>query len=36
VDRIFDDVLMIKKKQIAFGAVKDVFTQAAITLSYGA
>lgn len=36
VDRIFDDVLMIKKKQIAFGAVKDVFTQAAIALSYGA
>lgn len=36
VDRIFDDVLMIKKHQVAFGAVKEVFTQAAIAISYGA
>ena len=34
VDRIFDDVLLIKRQQLAFGRVKDVFTTAAITSAY--
>ena len=35
VDRIFDDVLLIKREQIAFGPVKEVFTPEIIASAYG-
>lgn len=35
VDRIFDDVLLIKRRQLAFGPVAEVFTPDAITGAYG-
>ena len=35
VDRIFDDVLLIKRRQLAFGPVREVFTPEAITGAYG-
>lgn len=35
VDRIFDDVLLIKRRQLAFGPVAEVFTPEAITGAYG-
>jgi ABC-type Mn2+/Zn2+ transport system ATPase subunit len=36
VERIFDDVLLVKREQIAFGAVKEVFTPQLIASVYGA
>jgi ABC-type Mn2+/Zn2+ transport system ATPase subunit len=35
VGEIFDEVLLIKRRVIAFGAVGEVFTQAAIDSAYG-
>ncbi len=35
VDRIFDDVLLIKRRQFAFGPVREAFTQANLAEAYG-
>jgi ABC-type Mn2+/Zn2+ transport system ATPase subunit len=34
VSAIFDDVLLLKRQQVAFGPVKDVFTEESITSAY--
>lgn len=35
VDRIFDDVLLLKRSQTAFGPVQQVFTHESISATYG-